>query len=158
MNRWEIVHDLIVENNFKVIAEIGIYYGETTKYVLSKLGNQLTKYYLIDIAFRGDIKEFAKNTPAEIMEMTSKEASIIIPDGSLDFVFIDANHEYECILEDIKLWTPKVRSGGIVSGHDYCSLHPGVVKAVSEIFKEFNLEPDTEHAECKNNIWWLRKS
>ena len=58
------------------------------------------------------------------------------PDGFFDFVFIDANHSYEAVREDVAAWAPKVRSGGIVSGHDY---YPGksykqcgVIQAVDE--------------------------
>jgi len=40
-------------------------------------------------------------------------------DGSLDFVYIDANHSEPFVTEDITLWHPKVRSGGVVAGHDY---------------------------------------
>ena len=39
--------------------------------------------------------------------------------GSLDFVYIDANHKFRYIAEDIYEWAKRVRSGGIVSGHDY---------------------------------------
>jgi hypothetical protein len=49
--------------------------------------------------------------------------------GELDFVYIDANHEYEHVLEDVRAWAPKVRAGGIVSGHDYAG---DVEKAVLE--------------------------
>lgn len=40
-------------------------------------------------------------------------------DSSLDFVYIDANHEYSCVMSDIDIWSKKVRPGGVVSGHDY---------------------------------------
>lgn len=43
-------------------------------------------------------------------------------DESLDFVYIDANHKYEYVKQDIALWYPKVRKGGILAGHDYCSM------------------------------------
>lgn len=39
--------------------------------------------------------------------------------GELDFVYIDANHEYDHVLEDLETWAQRIRSGGIVSGHDY---------------------------------------
>ena len=40
-------------------------------------------------------------------------------DNSLDFVFIDGNHTFEYVVEDIAQWSKKVKVGGIVSGHDY---------------------------------------
>jgi hypothetical protein len=76
----------------------------------------------------------------------SLEASTLIPNESIDFVFIDANHEYEYVLQDIKAWYPKVRKGGIVSGHDYYNFKSGrggVVKAVDEFVKDNNLKLET---------------
>jgi predicted O-methyltransferase YrrM len=54
---------------------------------------------------------------------------------SLDFVFIDGDHRYECVLADIQAWLPKVKAGGIIAGHDYgwCS---DVRRAVHEVFGE----------------------
>lgn len=40
-------------------------------------------------------------------------------DNTLDFVYVDARHEYEGCLEDLKAWYPKLRKGGLVSGHDF---------------------------------------
>lgn len=55
----------------------------------------------------------------ELLRMTSEAASALIPDGSLDFVYLDGNHAKPFIEADLVLWSPKVRSGGIVAGHDY---------------------------------------
>lgn len=54
-----------------------------------------------------------------ILKMTSLEAAVLVPDGSLDFVYVDSNHAKAYVLEDLAAWTPKVRSGGIVAGHDF---------------------------------------
>jgi len=76
--------------------------------------------------------EFAKER-AKIMRETSVEAAEKIKDFSLDFVFIDGDHSYEAVCEDIRIWTPKVRAGGLVGGHDYDNpLCPQVKKAVDE--------------------------
>jgi hypothetical protein len=45
--------------------------------------------------------------------------SELFEDNSLDFVYIDANHTYEGVKEDIKYWYPKVKPGGLLLGHDY---------------------------------------
>lgn len=65
-------------------------------------------------------------------KMTSTEASKMYEDGSLDFVYIDADHSYESVKEDIAHWLPKVKSGGTIAGHDYNN--PDVYKAVNESF------------------------
>lgn len=54
-----------------------------------------------------------------IVRATSAEAAPGFADRSLDFVYIDAQHHYEAVREDIALWLPKLRSGGILAGHDY---------------------------------------
>lgn len=86
----------------------------------------------------GLYKEFLKNIEpvrhiVNPIRMTSLEASMLYEDESLDFVFIDASHKYEDVLDDIKAWYPKVKKGGIFAGHDYPSW-PGVVQAVDEFF------------------------
>jgi len=74
------------------------------------------------------------------IKMTSVEASKLYEDNSLDFVFIDASHEYEDVKEDILSWLPKVKVGGVLAGHDYGDVFDGVVKAVDEIFNYTDLE------------------
>lgn len=76
---------------------------------------------------------------SEIWRTTSTEAAARIPDASLDFVYIDARHDYESMLEDLAAWFPKVRPGGIFGGHDYVTGHFrqgdfAVKRAVDEFF------------------------
>lgn len=51
----------------------------------------------------------------------------------IDLVYIDANHDYVPVSEDIRAWWPKIKIGGYIAGHDYNDLHPGVVNAVNDI-------------------------
>ncbi len=70
-----------------------------------------------------------------VWKSNTNEVSRYIEDGSLDFVFIDADHSYEAVRDDIRNWRPKVRRGGWLGGHDYRSdKWPGVVRAVDEAF------------------------
>lgn len=74
-------------------------------------------------------------------------------DETLDWIFIDANHEYEYIRENLEIWTPKVRKGGIVSGHDYGNKKfPGIKKAVDEFVEEKKLNIISD---CY--VWWFIK-
>lgn len=66
------------------------------------------------------------------MRMTSEEASNKIDDKSIDFVYIDALHDYESVKQDIKLWLPKIKKDGYIGGHDYGYLS-GVKDAVDEV-------------------------
>jgi predicted O-methyltransferase YrrM len=55
----------------------------------------------------------------EILRGWSLDMAKNIPDNSLDFVYLDANHDFRHVIEDVDTWSRKVRKGGIVSGHDY---------------------------------------
>lgn len=69
----------------------------------------------------------------------SLEAVNLYQDNSLDFIFIDASHDYENVLKDIKAWYPKCKpETGIISGHDY-SWGPEVKKAVHDFFDPLGL-------------------
>lgn len=54
-----------------------------------------------------------------LYKITSMKALNHFEDNSLDFVYIDGNHDFLNVTQDIHYWTKKVRSGGIVSGHDF---------------------------------------
>lgn len=66
------------------------------------------------------------------VRLPSVEAAKLFADKSIDFVFIDACHEYESVRDDIESWLPKVKNGGIIAGHDYVDRWPGVIRAVAE--------------------------
>lgn len=66
-----------------------------------------------------------------------------------DFIFIDAGHTYEEIMADLQAWTPLVRAGGVLAGHDYTYQWPGVVEAVNKCF------PD--HMMGATTIWAVRQ-
>ena len=50
--------------------------------------------------------------------------------NQLDIVFIDGNHKYQPVLDDIEAWYPQIRPGGLLCGHDYSPDHPEVSRAV----------------------------
>lgn len=64
----------------------------------------------------------------------------------LDFVFIDAQHTYRALCEDISIWKEKVRRYGVISGHDYNHpSYPGIKKAVDEYFPNATI--------CDGYVW-----
>jgi hypothetical protein len=65
-----------------------------------------------------------------VFEMDSLEAAKKYEDESLDFIFIDASHDYESVKKDLEVWYPKTKLGGIFAGHDV--FYPPVRKAVDE--------------------------
>lgn len=69
-----------------------------------------------------------------------------IPDRSLDFVYIDANHTLPFVVQDLVAWENKVKKGGIVSGHDFCRRGKGpyqvhVVEAVTAWTQSYHIAP-----------------
>jgi uncharacterized Rossmann fold enzyme len=71
----------------------------------------------------------------EIVRARSVDAVNRLNGTKLDFVFIDADHSYEGCRQDLEAWSPKVKSGGWVCGHDYANpSFPlfGVKRAVDE--------------------------
>lgn len=93
---------------------------------------------------------------AQIKEMSSVEAASQIEDQTLDLVFIDADHSYEGVREDIEAWFPKVKSGGWIGGHDYQNPDArfcfGVDRAVDEWIEETGRTLETD----LNFTWWAR--
>ena len=67
---------------------------------------------------RKALRKLSKSNVRWLMT-TSELASKCVEDESLDFVYIDGNHSFDFITRDIQFWAPKIRKGGIISGHDY---------------------------------------
>lgn len=121
------------EKGFKVGAEVGVYKGEFSE-KLSKVGLKLYaidpwivyKDYdnprgqkRLDFQYEHTKRVLAPYSNCKIIRKTSMDALEDFKDESLDFVYIDANHDFRYIAEDLSEWTKKVKKGGIVSGHDY---------------------------------------
>lgn len=123
------------EMGFKVGVEVGVYRGQFTRYLLK----EGAKVYAVDPWLEypdyGDPKVHFQDRQNEIYESarkrlsgydncvlvrkTSMEAVKDFKDNSLDFVYIDGHHGFKYVTEDIYEWSKKVKSGGIISGHDY---------------------------------------
>ena len=78
---------------------------------------------------------------SSVWRLTSAEAAERIPRATLDFVYIDARHDYESVREDLGLWYPRLRPGGLLAGHDYvegtfAEGTFGVKRAVDEFARE----------------------
>lgn len=71
---------------------------------------------------------------------TSEEISKKWPEGPVDVIYIDANHSYESVINDIVFWKKHLSANSIIAGHDYNSkCWPGVVRAVDESFDGRNI-------------------
>ena len=77
-----------------------------------------------------NIKESGNEDKATVLRMSTAEAAKLFEDGYFDLVFIDADHSYEGVKDDIQIWFPKVRGGGFVCGHDLS--WDGIQRAIAE--------------------------
>ena len=77
---------------------------------------------------------------SKLLLKNSFEAINEFSDCSVDLLFIDGNHQCECVKNDIANYYPKVKLGGIICGHDYQTFHPGVIRAVDQLFGKQNVE------------------
>jgi predicted O-methyltransferase YrrM len=135
---------LFCELGFTIGAEIGVFKGWYSRELLGRNPNLFL--YCVDPWQRKNerVFEIAKqklaNYNAKLIRKTSAEALKDIADSSLDFVYIDGEHDYKNVRHDVFGWSKKVRTGGIVSGHDYfthtAGVEFGVIRAVDEYVKE----------------------
>jgi hypothetical protein len=116
-------------------VEVGSYAGESAEY-FAKHFRSLTAVdpwmFLgnIERAFDERMKPYSN---VRKLKMKSDEGATHFADASLDFVYIDADHHEEFVREDIRLWLPKVKPGGILAGHDYSEKEVGVRRAVDDL-------------------------
>ena len=141
-------------------VEVGSWKGKSSAFMAVEIANSNKKidFYCVDtwegslehIEYKdlnGLYQTFLDNMkPVEKyyfpLKLKSVDASKKFDNSSLDFVFMDASHEYEDVCNDIDAWMPKVKSGGILAGHDYYPDHPdwgGVYPAVNERIKNFQM-------------------
>ena len=130
--------------------EIGVYAGETSHAILKDTTAQ--HLYLIDPWIKGSEEkcnrhylqvcklmneEFSERTT--IIRKKSEDATEDVP-NDLGFVFIDGDHHYDYVMNDLTLWVPKVRSGGLIVGHDWGHDFPEVIQAVVDYSKKGTFE------------------
>lgn len=183
--RWNFLTEKIRENKFTVGAEIGVLRGTTFKRLLES--NPELTLYGIDIWAEDKVVRFDGTTNEQLLKLPKNDILIELEqwvedspykdraklirsfshsclddfeDGSLDFVFIDASHQYEDVRRDTVLWSKKVKPRGIVSGHDRNI--EGVARFLHEVSTSFVLQAEigcvgeTIHGE-PDHVWWYQK-
>jgi predicted O-methyltransferase YrrM len=166
-------YDFISEQKFENLVEVGVWKGHSISYLADK--NRNSKIWAVDLFENTDDVYYQdphfkkqlshiyeiynknlinKNVRSIIQDIKgdSAESAKMFEDNTLDFVFIDACHDYDKVKKDIKAWYNKVKDGGIISGHDYGSF-PGVSQAVNELVKEKDLKLNIETG-C---VWFCYK-
>lgn len=156
-------------HNGSHFVEVGAWKGRSSAYMAVEIA-QSGKNIQFDVVdhFKGSDEDVHKNDPAiisgtlrkvfedntravrnfiNIVEMDSREAAENYNDASLDFVYIDAGHDYDSVHADISAWLRKIRPGGTLAGDDFN--WPGVQQAVRELFTRDSVVVD-------NTQWWFK--
>lgn len=87
------------------------------------------------------------------LNTTSEKASTLFEDKTFDYVYIDGDHHYNQVLNDMRLWYPKIKENGVLGGHDFKGKFPEIVKAVVDFADENNLKVVYNG----DSDWWLKK-
>lgn len=141
-----------VEMGYKIGAEVGVDKGEFAE----KLCRAGLKVYAVD-PWRYDddyidrhsqerldsFYEHAKQVLAPypdsvVIRKTSMEAVQDFANESLDFVYIDANHQLRYVIEDLVEWSKKVKKGGVIAGHDYIYTNPRTRAGICHVIYAVN--------------------
>ena len=157
---------LFKQLGFKVGVEIGVFRGMFTE-ILAKSGlriygvdpwrvyknyGNLKDQKRYEKLYEEAMRRVAPYPNVTIIRKTSMEAVDDFKDGSIDFVYIDGNHRFRYIAEDIYEWAFKVKDGGIICGHDYAPFKRRYLNCgcqVKEIIDAFVESYDIE------NFWAL---
>ena len=108
--------------------------------------NKANKKWEVESRFK-DIRN------AKLITKPSLEAVKKFKKEQLDYVYIDASHNYEDVLDDLDAWYPMVKKGGVLGGHDWDAEIFGVRKAVEEWAGKMNMFHLLEHEGCD---WWFK--
>jgi len=152
-------------------CELGVCFGFTLRYFFD-MSDHIEKVYAID-AYKpymdhwGQVtQEMVDNWKAgalqlldpykdkiEFIEMDSWDASDLIPNDNLDYIFIDGDHSYSAVAKDLRKYWSKVKVGGIFAGHDWNL--PTVKAAVEHFRAERGINTKIYHVD--NNVWFWYK-
>jgi hypothetical protein len=180
---YGIFSKVIEENNYKKIAEVGIGYGTHAKYILNHNKN-IEHLYLVDpmkfynddgfprdiVSKKGSLGDNFDEMHQLINEELSqwkdkytwfRQESVTIseeqiPANSLDCIFVDGNHTYPYVIQDLNFWWEKVSVGGQLLGDDYYM--NDVARAVQDFCKSKNVTVDfLSKDSSKYKIYRLKK-
>lgn len=135
--RIETISNILNKIGAKTGVEIGVFKGEFSRNILERWNGTL---YLIDPWRELSDEEYLDSSNhknhqdafAQTMESIKgfesrafmlrglgEEMVHLFKDNSLDYIYIDGNHDYDHVKQDLELWWPKLKAGGLLAGHDY---------------------------------------
>ena len=139
-------------------VEVGVAEGNHVKAMFKILS--IKKLFLVDpyynfdnylICCKNNLKKFEDRL--EYIIKPSVKGVKQINDNSLDFVYLDGSHIYDDVVDDIDVWYSKVKTGGVIGGHDFDADYIGVCKAVFE----FAFDKDLKVFGGRKDWWIIKK-
>lgn len=93
-----------------------------------------------------------------ILRGVTSEMAYRVADNELDLLYLDADHSYAGVMKDLEAWWPKVKTGGIVAGHDFLNWAFGVNMAVREFANSRGIEVNTIiENKAEDAGFWFKK-
>jgi hypothetical protein len=96
-----------------------------------------------------------KLDPSPMSLCSSEEAAKMYPDSTANLILVDGNHSYSHASQDLRMWWPKLTSGGFMLVHDVSTRFPGVVRAVKEFEEMMGVRFNLSMA---SSLAWVEKS
>ena len=149
------------------VAELGVDQGGFSEDILKNCNPE--KLHLIDFwgskRYNQDKRKGVENKFAEELKSGKVEINLglstsivsTFKDSYFDWISIDTDHKYKTTIQELELWEPKVKEGGIIAGHDYIIgnwnglVRYGVIEAVYEFCTKHNWEIIYLSVEIDNN-------
>ena len=168
-NRLELA-ELFRDRGFKIGVEVGVYQGNYSL-VLAQTIPDLTLYsvdpWVFHDRYKGSgetitnahrlSKEKLEPLGVNIVQKFSMEAVKDFEPRSIDFVYIDGDHTFDSVMQDIIEWGRRVKKSGIISGHDYTD-GTAVKEAVDMYYRHHKLELEvTEESDDHARSWMIVK-
>ena len=176
--RYETLVALIKKNNYQSYVEIGLGCGKTIRYLVKNIIEPNFKFHGIDPYEKYDElhtkglrhpESFFKENMKELINTVKDDRFIFyneyshnmvqhFENDSIDIVFIDGNHTYKYVLQDMKDWYSVVRIGGILAGHDYYPLGKNhSYRQVGEAVEQFCKNNNIEFSTASDHVWYFHK-
>lgn len=145
-------HLYLVDPYLKFSMDVYTSYGGHSQAEWTAIENRMKAKLGLNAAGEGA----CRGQPTTFLRMTSAEAAPTFADATFDFVYIDANHAYEFVKQDMELWYSKVRPGGWIMGHDWP--YPSVQQAVNEFIaaRKLVFHPQSGHLHGWHD-WWFQR-
>jgi hypothetical protein len=144
---YDVLPKIIREHDYHTVVEVGVALGGHAESILAQteistyFGIDPYIYYDVNDSFQYEVEHYSplglqrnfdylydwvKNVRlapfrerAQLIRAPSVDAALRFEDGCLDCIFIDGNHQYTSVLQDLEAWYPKLREGGLILGDDY---------------------------------------